>query len=76
MPMLPEAQDRSTDYGGCIAGVAGYTWVGVLHTLLGFSFRTTLLAANATSAAWLLAFHLLLKQPAAVRAPIPARVVR
>lgn len=53
----------------CFAGVAGYTWVGVLHTLLGFSFRATLLAANATSAAWLLAFHLLLKQPAGVSAP-------
>ena len=49
------------------AGVAGYAWVGGLHTLLGFSFRGPLLAANATSAAWLAAFYCLLQRPAAVR---------
>lgn len=64
-----------------VAGVAGYTWVGVLHVLLGFSFKVTLLAANATSVAWILAYYLLLppavsKQPTASdlwQHPLPAR---
>ena len=41
--------------------MAGYTWVGVMHTILGFSFATTLMIANATSIAWLLCYYLLLK---------------
>jgi hypothetical protein len=57
------------------AGVAGYAWVGGLHTLLGFSFRGTLLAANATSAAWLAAFHCLLQRPAAVRSSCALQLV-
>lgn len=44
-----------------IAGVAGFTWVAVMHTLLGYSFRTTLTIANLTSIAWLLCYYLLLK---------------
>ncbi|CAL5228292.1 g11397 [Coccomyxa viridis] len=47
--------------GTGFAGVAGYTWVGVMHTILGFSFATTLMIANATSVAWLLCYYLLLK---------------
>jgi hypothetical protein len=31
-----------------------------MHVLLGFSFRLTLLAANATSVSWLLAYYVLL----------------
>ena len=50
-----------------IAGVAGYTWVAVIHVLLGFSFKTTLNIANLTSIAWLLCYYFLLKPP--VRAP-------
>ena len=50
-----------------IAGVAGYTWVAVMHVLLGFSFKTTLNIANLTSIAWLLCYYFLLKPP--VRAP-------
>lgn len=68
MPVQCKAHHGAPICKSCFTGVAGYTWVGVLHTLLGFSFRATLLAANATSAAWLLAFHLLLKQPAGVSA--------
>lgn len=40
--------------------MAGYTWVGVMHTILGFSFPATLLMANATSIAWLLCYYTLL----------------
>ena len=32
-----------------------------MHTILGFSFATTLMIANATSVAWLLCYYLLLK---------------
>ena len=46
-----------------LPGVAGYTWVVSLHLLLRFSFKATLLVANATSVAWLLTFHLLLPAP-------------
>ena len=35
--------------------------MGVMHTILGFSFATTLMIANATSVAWLLCYYLLLK---------------
>ena len=42
-------------------GVAGYTWVGVLHILLGFSFKTTLLIANATALGWLAVYYILLQ---------------
>ena len=50
-----------------IAGVAGYTWVAIIHVLLGFSFKTTLNIANLTSVAWLLCYYFLLKP--LVRAP-------
>lgn len=43
-----------------MAGVAGYTWVAVLHLWLGFSFRTTLMLANITSVAWLFIYHAVL----------------
>ena len=46
-----------------IAGVAGYTWVAIMHVLLGFSFKTTLNVANVTSIAWLLCYYFLLKPP-------------
>ena len=44
----------------CMAGVAGYTWVAVLHLWWGFSFRTTLMLANITSVAWLFIYHAVL----------------
>ncbi|CAL8471388.1 g10930 [Coccomyxa elongata] len=47
--------------GTGFAGVAGYTWVGVLHILLGFTFRTTLLIANATAVGWLVVYYMLLQ---------------
>ena len=43
-----------------MAGVAGYTWVAVLHLWWGFSFRTTLMLANITSVAWLFVYHAVL----------------
>lgn len=45
------------------AGVAGYTWVAVLHLWLGLTFRTTLLLANVTSVAWLFIYHKVLPPP-------------
>ncbi len=42
--------------------------MGVMHTILGFSFATTLMIANATSVAWLLCYYLLLK-PAVSTSP-------
>ena len=44
-----------------ITGVAGYTWVGILHILLGFSFKTTLLIANTTALGWLAVYYILLQ---------------
>lgn len=44
----------------CVTGVAGYTWVAVLHLWWGFSFRTTLMLANITSVAWLFIYHAVL----------------
>ncbi|KAA6416471.1 MAG: golgi integral membrane protein [Trebouxia sp. A1-2] len=49
--------------GTGFAGVAGYTWVAVLHLWLGFTFRTTLLLANVTSVAWLFIYHKVLPPP-------------
>lgn len=43
-----------------MAGVAGYTWVAVLHLWWGASFRTTLMLANITSVAWLFIYHAVL----------------
>ena len=45
------------------AGVFGYSWVGVLHVLMGLSFRRTLLLANLSSLAWLGVYYLLLESP-------------
>ena len=45
---------------GCVAGVAGYTWVAILHLWWGLSFRTTLMLANITSMAWLFIYHAVL----------------
>ena len=42
------------------AGVAGYTWVAVLHLWWGLSFKATLMLANITSVAWLLIYHAVL----------------
>ena len=47
----------------CAAGVAGYAWVAILHLWLGFSFKTTLMLANITSAAWLLIYYAVLPPP-------------
>ena len=49
--------------GTGFAGVAGYLWVAALHTAGGWDFRSTLLAANATVAAWLFAYFALLERP-------------
>ncbi|KAL3159139.1 hypothetical protein ABBQ32_011133 [Trebouxia sp. C0010 RCD-2024] len=46
--------------GTGFAGVAGYTWVAVLHLWWGASFRTTLMLANITSVAWLFIYHAVL----------------
>ena len=43
-----------------MAGVAGYTWVAILHLWWGLSFRTTLMLANITSVAWLFIYHAVL----------------
>jgi hypothetical protein len=40
------------------AGIAGYTWVAVLHYWLGLSYTATLLLANVMPVAWLAVFHL------------------
>ena len=50
---------------GPAAGVAGYSWVGGLHTLGGLSLRSTLLLANALAAGFLATYHLLLQPPGA-----------
>lgn len=47
----------------CNAGVAGYTWVAVLHVWLGLSFKSTLLLANLTSVSWLCIYHGVLPTP-------------
>ncbi|KAK9918138.1 hypothetical protein WJX75_001533 [Coccomyxa subellipsoidea] len=47
--------------GTGFAGVAGYTWVGILHVLLGFSFKKTLLIANTTALGWLAVYYILLQ---------------
>lgn len=49
----------------CIAGVAGYTWVAILHLWLTFSFKTTLMLANITSVAWLVIYYTVLPPPKA-----------
>ena len=49
----------------CLAGVAGYTWVAILHVWLGLTFKTTLLSANITSVAWLCIYHGVLPAPKA-----------
>ncbi|PRW51162.1 Batten s disease Cln3 isoform A [Chlorella sorokiniana] len=49
--------------GTGFAGVFGYAWVLLLHFLAGLSFTATLLLANATCAAWLAVYHLLLEAP-------------
>ena len=51
-------------------GVAGYTWVAVMHTILGFSFPTTLMIANSTSVAWLLCYYMLLKPAVSMLLPL------
>ena len=43
------------------AGVFGFSWVAILHYIVGLSFTNTLLLANFTTIAWLLTFHLLLQ---------------
>ncbi|KAL4429218.1 hypothetical protein ABPG77_010197 [Micractinium sp. CCAP 211/92] len=49
--------------GTGFAGVFGYAWVALLHLFAGLSFTSTLLLANATTAAWLAVYHLLLEKP-------------
>ena len=49
----------------CLAGVAGYTWVAILHVWLGLTFKTTLVLANITSVAWLCIYHGVLPAPKA-----------
>ena len=44
-------------------GVFGYSWVGILHVLLGLSFRRTLLLANLSSMAWLGVYYFMLDSP-------------
>lgn len=49
----------------CCAGVAGYSYVAVLHVGLGLTFKTTLLLANTTSIAWLCIYYGVLPRPEA-----------
>ncbi|GAB4818577.1 hypothetical protein N2152v2_005623 [Parachlorella kessleri] len=46
--------------GTGFAGVFGYSWVALLHVLGGLSFKVTLLAANATTVAFLAVYGSLL----------------
>lgn len=48
---------------GMAAGVFGYSWVGLLHIVMGLSFKETLLLANMSSIAWLAVYHFLLQSP-------------
>lgn len=48
--------------GTGFAGVFGYLWVATFRVYLHMSFRATLLLANATSAAWVLAYFWGLQQ--------------
>jgi hypothetical protein len=50
--------------GTGFAGVMGYAWVVVLHTLMGLSFTTTLLLALLLPLGWCLVFFVLLEHPA------------
>ena len=43
-----------------MTGVAGYTWVAVLHLWWGFSFKATLMLANITSVGWLFIYYAVL----------------
>ena len=61
--------------GTGFAGVAGYTWVALLHTLGHLSLRGTLLLGTALPAAWLLAQFFLLRPPDAARAANEVQVV-
>lgn len=47
------------------AGVAGYTWVALLHVWLGLTFKTTLMLANIISISWLYVYHRVLPSPRA-----------
>ena len=56
---MPEALVRTS------AGVAGYSWVGGLHTLGRVSLRNTLLIANIIAVGFVATYHLLLRPPLA-----------
>ncbi|CAG9465622.1 unnamed protein product [Pedinophyceae sp. YPF-701] len=47
--------------GTGLAGVAGYTWVAVLHTLLGMSFPAVQILAAFTAFVWLANFHVVMQ---------------
>lgn len=47
------------------AGVFGYSWVAILHVLIGLSFQHTLLLANLSVIAWIACYYLLLESPEA-----------
>ena len=49
--------------GTGFAGVFGYMWVAVLHVMLGFSFKTTLLLALVLPMCWILVYFVLLESP-------------
>ena len=57
--------------GTGFAGVFGYAWVTILHSMLEIPLPTVVLAANILVVAWLATFHLHLSPP---RYPAPADV--
>lgn len=61
----PKATITMWSSGTGAAGIFGYLWVNSLHVFGGFSFFTTLMAAQVTVAAFLAAFFVLLESPEA-----------
>lgn len=58
--------------GTGFAGVFGYAWVAVLHVMVTWSLRMTLLTANILVIAWLLSFFVLLEPPDARQRSVSA----